>query len=242
MHSFHAHIIVGYACTQFMILILSIKENIFNAQVSCSRILELKKLLIYSYEYGVMSMEYSGAWEHMHGIFAESMKYSWSWEYLLLLRAWRVHEHGIVMLWRSWRVHDVRSRGFHDINDHGEHGMFDDEIMKVQHTQDQMFDLENIECCWEHEEFMKGTWFQQTFHAQIHALISGTHNCGVCMHPIHYINFVYKRKYFQCSGQSLQDAGAEKVFNSLLWAWNIQEPKTYAWNICWGHECSKSGK
>ena len=167
MHSFHAHIIVGYACTQFMILILSIKENIFNTQVSCSRILELKKLLIYSYEYGVMSMEYSGAWEHMHGIFAESMKYSWSWEYLLLLRAWRVHEHEIVMHWRSWRVHDVskhsmlsRSRGLHDLNDHGEHGMFDDEIMKVQHTQDQMIlrtlnVVESMKSSWKKHDFSK---------------------------------------------------------------------------------------
>ena len=103
----------------------------------------------------------------VNGKFAESMKYSWSWEYLLLLRAWRVHEHGIVMLWRSWRVHGVskhsmlsRSWGLHDLNDHGEHRMLDDEIMKVSHTQDQMI-LRTLNVV----ESMKSSWFQRTFHA-----------------------------------------------------------------------------
>ena len=106
----------------------------------------------------------------------------------------------------------------------------------------------NTSCASEHGVFMwVSAWIIHILEiirvigAQVHALISCTHNRGVCMHPIHDLNFVYKRKYFQCSGQLLQDTGAKKAFNLLLWIWChehgiFRSLRTYAWNICWEHE------
>ena len=106
----------------------------------------------------------------------------------------------------------------------------------------------NTSCASEHGVFMwVSAWIIHILEiirvigAQVHALISCTHNRGVCMHPIHDLNFVYKRKYFQYSGQLLQNTGAKKAFNLLLWIWChehgiFRSLRTYAWNICWEHE------